>query len=205
MGTEPRLEPGFLGVGFGHFPLAISVWLPGQPGHKGWQGQAGQPCSTPSPGRWRAGGEKPRNWSSSSAAPHPALSWARSETSPSTWAVRRAPALGRGGYGGAGGSSDPAWASGLALAAGILPPSTQPCPLRVLDTGGTGQGKGLWILTSFPIWKAQHLVPWERLLWRGFQAGMDAAPHPGPALEPPRVGRSVSQWPCGDSSGRLCA
>ena len=62
-------------------------------------------------------------------ASHPALSWACSKTSLGTRAVRQAPALRRGGYGGAGGSSDLAWASGLELATRITPPSSQAWPL----------------------------------------------------------------------------
>lgn len=208
LGTEPRLQPGFPGVGFGHFPLASPRLAPrAAPATKAGWARLLSLAQCPAQGARRRGrgGWKPRNWSSSSAAPHPALSWARSETSLSTWAVRRAPALGRGGYGGAGGSPDLAWASGLALAARILSPSRQPCPLRVLDVGRMGQGEGLCDLDlGFPIWKGQHLVRWEMLLRRGFRARCGCHPAPQPCPGVPHTVRPVSEWPGGDSSGGLC-
>lgn len=130
-----------------------------------------------------AGGEKQRNWSSSSAAPHPALSWACSETSPGTRAGRRTPALQRDGYGGAGGSSDLAWESGLALAARI--PSTQPCPLGILQGGCMEQRKGLCNLDlQFPICKAPAFSAMgNAMAKRSVQPSADAILHSSPTLE----------------------
>lgn len=80
------------------------------------------------------------------------------------------PALWRGAYGGAGGSSDLAWALGLALAARTLTTSTQVWPLQVLQMGRMGQAKGSANLTSgFPSVKPS----------------MDAALYPSPAQESP--------------------
>ena len=75
-----------------------------------------------------AGGGKPRNWSPSSMAPHPAVSGACSKTSLGTRQQDGRQPSGSVATGVAGDSSDLAWASGLALAARKPTPSTHPWP-----------------------------------------------------------------------------
>lgn len=120
--SELEEEPSFSSSGSGPFPLPTSLsgsW--GSSRHGCGLGQAGlAQCLSgilPCLAQVLAGGGKPRNWSPSSMAPHPAVSGACSKTSLGTRQQDGCQPSGRVATGVAGDSSDLAWASGLALAA----------------------------------------------------------------------------------------
>lgn len=123
LGTEsPGYNQFFPIPGLNTFPTASPCLASREARCRGWLGPVGRPCSTlsgilSSPAQVLAGGEKQRNWSSSSW-PHtqPSAGPALRQVLARSW---RQPALWRGGCGGAGGSSDLVWLSGLALAASI--------------------------------------------------------------------------------------
>lgn len=120
--SELGEEPSFSSSGSGPFPLPTSLsGSRGSSRHRCRLGQAGlaqRPSGIlPCLAQVLAGGGKPRNWSPSSMAPHPAVSGACSKTSLSTRQQDRRQPSGRVAMGVAGDSSDLAWALGLALAA----------------------------------------------------------------------------------------
>ena len=125
-------EPSFSSSGSVPFPLPTPLsgfW--GSSRHGCGLGQAGlaqRPSGIlPCLAQVLAGGGKPRNWSPSSMAPHPAVSGACSKTSLGTRQQDGRQPSGSVATGVAGDSSDLAWASGLALAA-RKPTPTNPQP-----------------------------------------------------------------------------